>query len=132
MITFALQPIIVLFLTQIVHKNDIVVDVAFIHYVLDSILYAIIFAMIWMRKKATRSVAIAVLILDISLTIIDYYIKMGFHPDGPQFSDLLQGVVVNLLLLVYFLVSRRVKYACTRPLHTSDQVVEFDKARLLN
>lgn len=85
-----------------------------------------------MRKKAIKQIGILTVCLDIALTLLDYFVKVGLQPTAIQTFDLVQGVILNLLMVLYFATSRRVKYACTRPLHTTDHVVEVKDSVLIS
>ncbi|MDR1087686.1 MAG: putative ABC transporter permease [Coriobacteriales bacterium] len=108
---FALNIIATILVMSLVARSSDVADFSSILDFTNLIFDGISFWLIWKRKKITRTFIIGFSLFNLSAVTI-YFLAMGWL----TLPELLLRCWLDVLLLLYFLTSRRVKAVLTRPL----------------
>lgn len=117
MIFYGAIPFLLLFCCFFITKEQFVLNPTTFNIILDSIIYAIIFWMIWKRKKDTKYVVLIASIIDFIMTfMIDLQVG-SMHWIG--------DVITDGIILLYIWFSKRAKYRLTEPFVVEPDSKEF-------
>lgn len=118
MIVFGFIPFLLLFSCFFITKEQFVLNAYTFNMVLDGLAYAVVFWMIWKRKKDTKYVVLIISCIDFIMTLtIDLQVGNSWNWLGDALTD---G-----LICIYFWCSKRCKYCLTQPFIVEPESKEF-------
>lgn len=121
MILFGFVPFTLLFSCFFISKEQFVLNAHTFNFIVDGLAFAVVFWMIWKRKKDTKYVVLII-------SLFDFVVTLTLCLQSGVYTNLITDAFGNSLICIYFWVSKRAKYCLTQPFILEPESKEIKKA----
>lgn len=118
MIIYGMTPFILLFACFFITKEQFVLNAYTFNSIIDGLAYAVVFWMIWKRKKDTKFVVLF-------LSLFDFVVTLTLALQSGEYTSVIGDIILDGLILLYFFKSKRCKYRLTEPFIVEPESKEF-------
>lgn len=122
MIMYGFGTCLILMICLIYSKDIHALNVASFDSVVSALGYAVIFWMLWKRKKDTKYVVLA-------LAIFEFIVSFTLCLKSGDFTNLIMCTLIDTVTCLYLWFSKRAKYRLTEPFISEPDSKEFDTKR---